>query len=268
MSSPVKNEMTSNAFSGVIDAISPTECVEGWAISNQNQFAAVSVCMLWKDKPIGVGIANRFRADLVTAGIGHGWHAFRIRIEHKFDAQRTQRLSLIELKTTSLITVAELPCPETFTRTPLKLNAVLDDTGLEVTDISSLTLTKPAIDAFIAQHGVDAFVDCGYCYILGRPADPEGHASYAQLIATGKMAPLTFLATLFNSAERRESRWPVLAPSDPGYIFAPKHPSGAGGKAAVVARESGRSSNPATPFGAQPRGLGVLDARLRGHGNV
>lgn len=211
-----------NAFSGVIDTISPTGCVEGWAISSENHFASVPVCILWKDKPIGTGVANLFRADLLTAGIGHGWHAFRIRIEQEFDAQRTQRLSLVELRTTSLITVAKLPCPKTFTRTPLNVDTLLEDTDLEVTDISSLRLTKPAIDAFIAQHGVEEFVDRGYCYVLGRPADPKGHASYAKLIATGKIAPLTFLSTLFNSAERQEAKWPVLAPSDPGFIFAPE----------------------------------------------
>jgi hypothetical protein len=112
-----------------------------------------------------------------------------------------------------------------FTRTPVNIDSMLDDTDLEVTEISSLGLAEPAIDTFIARHGVEEFINRGYCYILGRPADTSGKTTYAPLIASGEMAPLTFLSTLFNSDERRQSKWAVLAPSDPGFIFAPEQSS-------------------------------------------
>jgi hypothetical protein len=214
--------MVNTAFSGFIDTISSTGYVEGWAISNKNNFDAVPVCVLWEDKPIGIGIANLFRSDLLTAGVGHGWHAFRIRVDHTFETQTTLRLLLVELRTTSLIAMAELPCPATLSRKLPNVDSVLEESDLKVTDISSLALTKTAIDAFVARYGVEEFVACGYCYILGRPADPGGHRSYTELISSGEMEPLVFLSILFNSTERRESKWPVLAPSDSGFIFAPE----------------------------------------------
>jgi len=214
----------SKAFSGFIDTISEAGCIEGWAVSNRNTYEVVPVCIVWKGEPIGAGIANLFRSDLLTSGIGHGWHAFRIRTDQAFDGERTLRLSLVELRGKSLIAVADLPRHATLSPEPLDVDSLLDATDLQVTDISSLRLAKPAIDTFISQYGVEEFVDRGYCYILGRPADSGGLTSYTKLIASRMMEPLTFLATLFNSAERRESKWPVLAPSDPGFVFTPEPP--------------------------------------------
>ncbi len=218
-------DAVNNAFRGAIDKISRTGYVEGWAASNKNHFDAVSVCILWKEEPIGFGVANLFRSDLLTLGIGHGWHAFRARVDKMLDPNSTVKLSLVEFRTTSLIAVTELRCPEMFTREPLSVDSLLDDSNLDVTDISSLRLCQPAINAFINRYGVEEFVDHAYCYILGRPADPAGQATYAKLIASERMAPLTFLSTLFNSTERQESKWPVLPPSDPGFVFASEQSS-------------------------------------------
>jgi hypothetical protein len=212
--------MVNKVFSGSIDAISPAGFVEGWALANKNHFETVSVCILANDKPIGAGVANLFRSDLLTLGVGHGWHAFRIRVDLRSHRRRVVKFSLVDFKSTALIAEAKLRCPRDFAGQPLTVDSVLEN-GLEVTEMSSLKLAEPIMAAFITKHGVEKFVDCGYCYVLGRPADPDGQASYAALIGSGKMAPLGFLATLFDSEERQQSKWSMRAPSDPGFIFAP-----------------------------------------------
>src|SRR5262249_49667729 len=161
---------------------------------------------------------------LLTMKIGHGWHAFRIRLDETPLPHSTPKLSLVDLRTKTLITVAEIPTPKISARVPLNVDSLLAETDLEVTDISSLRLVEPAINTLISRYGVEEFVDCGYCYILGRPADSSGQATYTKQIAAGTLTPLSFLSALFNSSERRESKWLVLPPSDPGFVFAVKQP--------------------------------------------
>jgi hypothetical protein len=217
-----RSKFLGGPIQGTIDGITSTGYVEGWAASRKNPFDAVSVCIVYNRKPISAGIANRFRTDLLAHRIGHGWHGFRVRIDEALDPQNSARLSLVDPKSMSLITVADLPCPKHFRLSQLDLEALLDDTALEVTDISSLKLVEPAFEEFIHRNGIDEFVECAYCYILGRPADPSGRGHYAKLISMREITPLAFLAKLFNSDERRNSKWPVLAPSDPGFFFAPE----------------------------------------------
>jgi hypothetical protein len=214
--------MVSKALRGGINVISPTGYVEGWAVSNANYYEAVQVRLARNDRAIGAGIANLYRPDLVAAGIGHGWHGFRIRIDEAFGRLRVVRLSLVEFRTGSPIATAELPCPALSGCEFIGVQTLLDDCDLEVTDFHSLALTRTAIDSFIIRHGLAEFVERGYCYVLGRPADSAGRANYVKLIASGEISPLNFLSALFNSDERRQAKWSVLAPSDPGFAFTPQ----------------------------------------------
>jgi hypothetical protein len=209
-------------FHGAIDKVSSTGYVEGWVASKKHYFEAVAFCVVCDGKPIGTGIANRFRADLLSRRIGHAWHGFRVRINGLQDPPKLLTLSLVELKTLSLISAVQLSCPKAFRVSRLDVDELLSDANLEVEEISSLKLAEPTFDDFIRRNGVEEFVDCAYCYVLGRPADPSGREHYAKLISSREITPLAFLAALFDSDERRDSRWPVLAPSDPGFFFAPQ----------------------------------------------
>jgi len=44
--------------------------------------------------PVARGLANRFRPDLAEAGIGRGWHGFRVVLPHALDPSRRHRVAV------------------------------------------------------------------------------------------------------------------------------------------------------------------------------
>jgi len=77
--------------------------VSGWAWDPQQPSQFLCLDLIVNGKSVGVVQADRFRLDLLRAGIGDGFHAFRFRIPPGYRVQDCQvsvqeRLSRIELQ--------------------------------------------------------------------------------------------------------------------------------------------------------------------------
>jgi hypothetical protein len=176
--------------------------------------------VLYRNRLIGVGLANLFRADLPSADVGHGWHAYRIYANADFGNLNSVPLFLIEVRERALICAVEVPVPPTgIVRQRLSTDLVLNDNSLLVTDLRGIAASSKIFDAFAATKGVERFVELAYCYVLGRPADPDGSKQYSALIASRQLTPFALIEILYKSDERAVARWPIVPPSDPGFPF-------------------------------------------------
>jgi hypothetical protein len=207
---------------GFLDSVSGAGFIEGWAKSAVDDFHVISVSILWNGAPIGVAVANLFRADLAANKVGHGWHAFQVLPNVLLPSHEPHTLTLVETHTNTSIATARLEAPRRpSTDSTTEMQTFLDDHPLQVRDVDTLALTAPYIEAFVASHGTERFVEFAYCYILGRPADPSGRQWYADLIAQGKVKPFELLTVLFQSEERTRSNWIIVPPSHSGFPFRP-----------------------------------------------
>jgi hypothetical protein len=74
--------------------------------------------------------------------------------------------------------------------------------------------------ALIERAGLEVFVRAAYVYVLGRPADPSGIVTYVRMLGSGELAPFDFLSALCDSDEFRAVPRVLIAPTEPGFIFA------------------------------------------------
>jgi hypothetical protein len=207
-------------FIGFLDCITVDGFVEGWAKSREDDFDTAQVGIVFDKKVIGVGLANLFRPDLSSVAVGHGWHAFRICVNADFGKLKSVPLFLIEMRDRSLLSARELPVPPAgIARPPVSTEVVINDNSLHVTDIRSIAGFSKIMDAFVRSNGAERFVERAYCYVLGRPADPDGSKQYSALIASQQLTPLGMIEILFKSEERTLAKWPMLPPSDPSFPF-------------------------------------------------
>jgi hypothetical protein len=88
-----------------------------------------------------------------------------------------------------------------------------------IEDFEALTGFREIVERFLANRGVLTFVDYAYCYMLGRPADVDGLASYAAQINEGALGPMELLKALFTSSERLSSGWRPPSPVNPSFPF-------------------------------------------------
>jgi hypothetical protein len=68
-------------------------------------------------------------------------------------------------------------------------------------------------------RGVEAFVRAAYAYVLGRPADASGLASYGELLRKSTLTPLQLLTTLTDCDEFRSRPRLLAAPITTAFPF-------------------------------------------------
>jgi uncharacterized protein YceK len=88
-----------------------------------------------------------------------------------------------------------------------------------VRSIAQLSGCNTVFADFVAAQGVQAFVRAAYVYILGRPADASGLATYSALLQDGLLPPYELLKALHESEEFRSMPRLLIAPSEPGFVF-------------------------------------------------
>jgi hypothetical protein len=210
------------SYHGALDVITPDGFIEGWAWDREDDYDTPIIDIVHDGEVIATGPAHRFRADLLDAGVGHGWYGFRCRPARSFEIGKSYSLTLVARKTGEVVAgPTELEMAEDSEPGILSVADILHGSGSPIIVSDQLKGTIAAIRRFIATNGVEQFVDYGYCYVLGRPADPGGLRNYARLIAEEALAPLRFLSELIGSEERRASSWRMIPPSDPAFPFKP-----------------------------------------------
>lgn len=206
---------------GHIDCITSAGYVEGWAMNLAELVRPLEVSILQNEAEIGWGIAHRYREDLVTAGCGTGWCAFRIKVSGIPDQIANGSIKLLERST-----AAEIHQMDSIRYS--------EEEESEITSIATLTEHDPtmirAIDQlagcqqlfarYIHNYGVEPFVRAAYVYILGRPADDGGLHHYSGWLRKSAITPLALLATLTDCDEFRSKSRSLAAPNSAAFPFA------------------------------------------------
>lgn len=70
----------------------------GWAYSTNSSNEPITIEIICNDETVGSGIANNFREDLKSAGIGDGSHAFKIKLSYELYNNKEHLLFARETK--------------------------------------------------------------------------------------------------------------------------------------------------------------------------
>lgn len=208
-------------FRGRIDAVTSSGYVEGWAFNPDAPMRPLAVSVLAGHRVVARGIANRYRWDLVDAGYGTGWCAFRLKLSVSVNRLRWQALSLWDLSRRTEIREADAAPPLAEDQEPAlsSLDDIIADDPTVVHAIEQLRGCGTAFSDFIATEGVDEFVRAAYAYVLGRPTDAAGLTSYTAALRGGSLSPYGLLKALYDDNEFRSTPRHLIAPPEPGFVF-------------------------------------------------
>jgi hypothetical protein len=206
---------------GHLDALTRNGFAEGWAFDEAAPVGSLAVRLFGPEEELlAEGLANLHRGDLAEVGFRLGWCAFRLRLARGAETLAGARLSLraaesgAEIAATDTWRLRDAPDGPL---TTIEAVTAADPTTLRA--VHQLSGCGPLLEAFIAKHGVQGFLRAAYGYVLGRPADAAGLASYERLLRLGAVTPFGLLVLLADSEEfRREPRL-LAAPPEPGFVF-------------------------------------------------
>jgi hypothetical protein len=206
---------------GHLDAVISLGFIEGWAYDSEHLTQAVEVSVLSGDAEVAWGLAHRFREDLMLAGCGLGWCAFRLRLDAARDLVQGAVLRLLERRSGREIHRSEAIALKEDGETPLETleELTLADPTI-IQGIWQLKRCEPLLMQFIRRQGVESFLSTAYAYVLGRPADANGIALYTRHIRHATLGPVGILEALANSEEFRASSRLLAAPNSPSFPFA------------------------------------------------
>ncbi|WP_018953862.1 glycosyltransferase [Thioalkalivibrio sulfidiphilus] len=91
---------------GHIDRYEAGELI-GWAFDPDRPDEAISLQIFDGQDLLGEGLADRFRSDLMEAGMGNGRHGFTIRLLMPMDHKKPHRIRLIDAETGQVIRTPE-----------------------------------------------------------------------------------------------------------------------------------------------------------------
>ncbi len=205
---------------GHIDAVTTLGILEGWAYDTDDPVKPLEVAVFSRANEVAWGLAHRFRTDLMTAGYGVGWCAFRLRLSGLIADVRDRPLRLLERPTGAQICIVS----------DLKL---IEDTEPPITEANGVTTFDPTVIEgtwqlqrceelflkFISTNGLETFLSVAYAYMLGRPVDADGLALYSQAIRNAKLTPFGVLQDLERSDEFRGRGRAMAAPNARHFPF-------------------------------------------------
>ncbi|NGM21811.1 hypothetical protein G3576_17440 [Roseomonas stagni] len=205
-----------------LDAVTQAGIIEGWACDPQRPRETLALAVLLDDgTAVAAGRAELFREDLMDAQLRYGWCAFRLRAALGPEALAAQRLRLVEATTGAVLHVQpQLPIRHVEHHDCETVEAVVAEDPTMLRSIDQLAGCGDLFAAFIAQEGLPAFIRAAYGYVLGRPADPVGFASYEKLMRRGALTPFGLLAILADSGEFRSRPRLLPSPVQPAFVFA------------------------------------------------
>lgn len=205
-----------------LDAVTPGGFIEGWACDVDRPAVTLALRVLLEDgSEAAAGPAEQFREDLMEAQLRYGWCAFRLRTDLPLATLTTQTLRLVESATGAVLHVQPaLPVRDGVERDCTTVEAVVAEDPTMLRSIDQLAGCGALFAEFIARDGLPAFIRAAYGYVLGRPADPVGFASYEKLMRRGALTPFGLLALLADSGEFRGRPRLLPSPVQPAFVFA------------------------------------------------
>ena len=205
---------------GHLDSITSSGFAEGWAYDTKDPLRPLHLSVMRDGQEIASTLAHHYRTDLMEAGCGGGWCAFRARLSVPVKRALDTPLDLTDFKTGDIIHHQVKP--------RFLEDAVGDFTSVEQVVANDPTLLGPLVrlsgcngvfNEFIKRRGVETFVRAAYVYILSRPADAEGINTYTRLIRQSMLEPFGLLSVLADSDEFRSRTRMLGAPNTPAFPF-------------------------------------------------
>ncbi len=205
---------------GHLDTVTSSGYVEGWAFDEAVPLRPVAVSVDIDGTELAGGLANRYRWDLVTAGCGTGWTAFRLKLSRPAGALAGETVTLRAWpEDIALVQSSSVNQSDDDTYVITSLDDLIRSDPTQVHDIAQLHGCGRLFDDFIDAVGIDAFVRTAYLYVLGRPADPAGMASCLASLRRGSVKPYDLLKLLHDRDEFRAEPRRLAAPPEPGFPF-------------------------------------------------
>lgn len=209
-----------NHLRGHMDCVTTTGYIEGWAMNLAELVRPLEVSIVQDGAEIGWGLAHRYREDLVGAGCGTGWCAFRIKISGIPDQvanapiQLLERSSGGEIHYLDSLRYVEEEAPEI-----TSIAALTEQDPTMIRTIDQLAGCQQLFARYIQNYGVEPFVRAAYVYVLGRPADDSGLNHYSGWLRKSAITPLALLATLTDCDEFRGKSRSLAAPISVAFPF-------------------------------------------------
>jgi len=204
---------------GHLDNVTSYGYIEGWACDTDEPTRALEVSVVWNDTEVALGLAHRFRDDLLGADFGIGWCAFRLRLNVSLEQIQTAPVRLLAKDSGQELAVKQIAVIDDGEQPLASLEAVAGADPTVIGGIWQLRKCEPLMMQFIRRHGVESFLDAAYSYVLGRPADPTGRAQYTRCIRQATVTPVGVLEALASSDEYRTGSRQLAAPNAPGFPF-------------------------------------------------
>jgi hypothetical protein len=206
---------------GYVDGIASCGYVEGWAFSSETPLDPLTIAILDdKGRELAWGLAHHYREDLAAAGFAAGWCGFRVKTAVPVSRLTKRALTLVDRVSGAKI-LRRHPVPHAREREAV-ISTVADVVASDPTMTRSIFELKGCddiLERFLTERGVDAFVRAAYAYVLGRPVDPSGLASYSRIVAKKSLTPFQLLATLCASDEFRSRPHLLAAPNSARFPF-------------------------------------------------
>jgi hypothetical protein len=202
-----------------LDLVSTDGMAEGWAMYRDSA-AICHIQIRLKDRILGEDMADKFRPDLLQAGLGHGYCAFYASIGDL--PPGTYKLHLHDGRTGARISPDDAPSHTVPLRNPLQPATVEALLRAKARWSDEDILAHPEclqLDENLAILGPDRFVDRVFRFTLGRWADTDGGGHYADMLRRGEMSAALVLTVVLSSAERLAQDRPLARPMDPDYPF-------------------------------------------------
>ena len=198
-----------------LDVVSEAGTVEGWALyADSLAVCHIQICL--GHTVLGEDMADKFRADLLSAGIRHGHCAFYAAIP--VTRPGTYALKLVDGRTGQRIEHMgrrEVPIPAFATGAKRAASQRTTWTDGEI-------LAHPAclqLDMNYERMGPVRFVDSIFRFALGRWADPSALDSYGAALRTGAVTPTMAFTNVMTSGERAQQNRKLPSLFDPEFPF-------------------------------------------------
>jgi hypothetical protein len=203
-----------------LDSVTDGGFIEGWACDADRPGSSLALRVLMEDgTEAAAGRAELFREDLMEANLRYGWCAFNLRTEVDPILVASQTLRLVADDGAVLHVQSRVPLRRAEERGCVTVEAVVAGDPTMLRSIDQLAGCGAIFADFVEREGLPAFIRAAYGYVLGRPADPTGFASYEKLMRRGALTPFGLLALLADSGEFRSRPRMLPSPVQPAFVF-------------------------------------------------
>lgn len=175
------------------------------------------VAVVLAGRVLGEAFADAFRPDLLLLGIGHGHHAFAVRLRAPLP-RGVHRLQLRGPDGEETVGDA-VDAPEPAPLPPVPVTALLSrgDQWRAADVLAGVACLAP--EANLAAMGPARFVDCCYRFVLGRWPGAHEAAPTVESLGAGSLAAAELLRIMLASPERQALDAPLASPYDAAFPF-------------------------------------------------